>query len=1685
MNGFKLHASQLRAMLVRNITLKFREKRKLLWEVLLPLYSFVVLAFMKMAIPNPHYPSLAQPPYSSGIFDNFSLHLNYTVAVVPNTTEIMEFLDRVSEKWDAYRNDRGNEIVFVTFGSKDDLYEQYWCDPTSFSMAIIFEDDNPFAGQKLEYEIRSNPSFVAAPPSSTLFADLSACRENSYALAKALEKSKIVDDDKCPAYRYYTSGFVTLQMLLDFTKISIDTGTEVNLTNIDLRLFPKEEYTAADWMLVFRLVIPAYLVMSLSQFVTYLLMLIVKEKERKTEETLKIAGLRNSVFWLSWFLVYAAFVILLAVAATWSMFTLNVFRKSNFLLIFVLIVLYGFSIINFSFMLIPFLSHYRTAGVIGNFIVNTISLLYLIRLMVKRIDAKFLWLVSLLSPTAFTLAVDKALTMDVNGDELSLKNLWTGPGMSFGCSMVILCIDNFLYALLAYYFDQVIPGDYGAKRSPLFFLEFFFKIWKQMFSSDSKSATIGRPADEEIANENIEPVSESLKEKVGIEIVDLHKKFSTWFKKKETFALNGINLKIYEGQITAILGHNGAGKTTLFNILTGMTKPTSGTAFIFGHNVRHANELNVVRRMFGVCPQHNVLFDKLTAKEHLKLYSAIRGIKYSNQDGEVAQVLKDINLTQEAEVYSKYLSGGQKRKLTIACAVIGSPKILIFDEPTAGIDPYSRRNVWSVLQKYKAGKVILLTTHFMDEADLLADRKAVISNGQLRCVGTSLFLKNRFGIGYHLTFALENGDTSREIFRAVRRHIPQVELARHYGKELSLILPYSSVDKFATLFNQLESDMRHGGNRLGISSFGISMTTLEEIFLHLEKGEEFDHAEGSMGNRVLRQRLQNAESSSIRRRRISNSSSRLDPNENADGDHRISWDFELDADKMRPNYSDMLAQLLKLRFRNFIREPARCLSIFLVPLLFFTIGVHFVYKSNPDLKTKTVLLSRETYDNSTIIVHDSVGSGLLPLSNQSSTYSTNDLKSVIFDQRPSLGLIAIGQCCEELNISIFYNDTAVHSLPVIVNLLDAALYRRLLNTSDSSETATIVTKSYPFLPKAQSGLFDFTLISIAFGLGVQFIAITVIISTDYVYDRELKAKNLLRVNGLPFWMYYCSFFMVLAFTLTIIVGSHLFLIVVYDLTPFKQPAALSVLTLLFMLYIPCAILFATCLSYFFHSAETTQSVLLNSTSIVGLLPFGIVLLVDLMQIRSIYMFVLHSIFSIFDSFYLPFAIVYFVGRVYLSCLSNEACSYVSVRDYLTPEILIIAASCCLQIPTLTLIIQLLEYWRSFAKAKQQCNTPVSATNSIAERDNDDVKLENFRVTNFLSTSGPNSAEYPLIILRNLTKRYRERRTRKLFSKKTREQRYQVQEPKAAISNLTFAVGQGEIFGLLGHNGAGKTTTMKIITSEEYADGGQVRIKGLNITEEDYRRIFKYVGYCPQDDVLWKNITVREHIELYATIRGIPRDRMDEIIDAYLDGLHIRTHADKYSHQCSGGTKRKLSFALAMIGAPSIVLMDEPTNGMDPQSKRFLWDTILGSFQGSRGAILTTHAMEEVDALCSKVGILVNGKLRCIGSTQHLKNLYGAGYTLEIKIKSDDNPMLDKEHRVKEFVNDNFPMATLEETFSDHLVFRIPQLSVRSLGYCFTEIEKAKQSLQIEEYSFSQTTLEQVFMKLAHTEESDL
>lgn len=221
----------------------------------------------------------------------------------------------------------------------------------------------------------------------------------------------------------------------------------------------------------------------------------------------------------------------------------------------------------------------------------------------------------------------------------------------------------------------------------------------------------------------------------------------------------------------------------------------------------------------------------------------------------------------------------------------------------------------------------------------------------------------------------------------------------------------------------------------------------------------------------------------------------------------------------------------------------------------------------------------------------------------------------------------------------------------------------------------------------------------------------------------------------------------------------------------------------------------------------------------------------------------------------------------------------------------------------------------------------------------------------------------------------------------------------AVQQVSFGLDYGECFALLGVNGAGKSTTFKSLTGDVVPTSGQISIQGFDI-QKDFTSARKLIGYCPQVDAIFPLMTVKEHLEFYARLKGIPERKRQRAINKAIEDLNLKDHKNKPAGTLSGGNKRKLSVAMATIGNPPIILLDEPSAGMDPQARRFMWNVVEKISQRDKrsAVIVTTHSMEEAEALATKLGIMVRGGIfRCFGTSQDVKSKFGVGYEVEIKV----------------------------------------------------------------------------------------
>jgi len=321
---------------------------------------------------------------------------------------------------------------------------------------------------------------------------------------------------------------------------------------------------------------------------------------------------------------------------------------------------------------------------------------------------------------------------------------------------------------------------------------------------------------------------------------------------------------------------------------------------------------------------------------------------------------------------------------------------------------------------------------------------------------------------------------------------------------------------------------------------------------------------------------------------------------------------------------------------------------------------------------------------------------------------------------------------------------------------------------------------------------------------------------------------------------------------------------------------------------------------------------------------------------------------------------------------------------------------------------------------------------------------------------------------------------------------QAKGPVHAVRGVHLGVKRGEVFGYLGVNGAGKTTTLACLTGERAITYGDAYINGTSISHQTTVR--RFVGYCPQFDALFPLLTGREHLSFYGRVKGLTGTELQTQIAMLLNVLSLNKYANRRAGTYSGGNKRKLSVAIAMIGNPPIVFLDEPSTGMDPMARRSMWQFIRETMNG-RCVILTTHSMEECEALCHRLCIMTAGQLRCLGTPQHLKSKFGKGYQLDLTLEDrhhggnegDDEKSIEADKQAVERQLSTLFHLTLVEQAQTKLVYEVMlrndlemdgNSAKMSLGSIFRALEEFKKKLPISSYALNQTTLEQIFIKMA-------
>ncbi|KAH8319096.1 hypothetical protein KR067_008631 [Drosophila pandora] len=1169
----------------------------------------------------------------------------------------------------------------------------------------------------------------------------------------------------------------------------------------------------------------------------------------------------------------------------------------------------------------------------------------------------------------------------------------------------VLIFQSIMYAVLYNYLGCVFPGPGGLKRPFFFFLD--PKTYQKRQRNEYTTAPRGAQA---------------------IIITELCKKFRTG--NRETLISDNLNMTINNKEITVLLGHNGAGKTTMMNMIMGLVPKDSGKIIVCSER-----DVASYRHLIGFCPQHSVFMSYMTCHQHLEFFSQLRGATRREASEWADTKLLKLGLGGKRDEFGRNLSGGMKRRLSLGIAIAGNTKIVILDEPSSGLDINSRRDLWDILLLLRKEKAILVTTHYMEEAEVLGDTICILANGRLQCSGSPLELKRRSDIGYRLKLEV-NDFTFREneIMQLIHSYVPTARVLNVVKPTVYVCLPYAYKSTFHEMLHKLEMK----ATSLGISTISMTDTSLEDVFLKCAgEQDQVDTPDGSRTDAPL-----------------------------------LSAPYKrLPSQHIAPSLWQLWLAVFYKKWTFLRNEWLYSLIMLSIPVVcdlgaLFTMHALSVVEYEESLPLKlSQMQSGIVYIHNPKLYYPDVEqqirrqielNGLMAKTME--TRGNNDVKNESLDlQRENLadflqnvvGIIDMDRSTEDSPaVEIFFSGNRYHSSVDLLNLVDSSMLKL---SRPESEIDTTYVPIRRFVSEVSPTRLEYYAVIVSVGM---FFFMFYFISLPF---REYANgfRQLQTMSRFTFWFSTFAFdVLVLTF-----VCSILMLLQQLLMPPelYSTPELRVIVMSIFFYgcsYLP--ILYS--LGNNFKSISTISTYLLLMLIVSAIIP--------LITSSNAAAMKLHETKIAFLCFLPDFNLNHQLRIINENFITRRRSG--QNQPLISEDLFFVYAVvvCVLVMALFTIVLehkylrryvaQHLTSWRTGCLYNANKNKRTSISPSTPPTEMDDCAREEERVKVLMKES---TQDYPLIVS-NLRKSYNQ---------------------VTAVNGLSFATNRGECFGLLGVNGAGKTSTFQMIAANLAIDDGSIRIDGIDILKDEvaYRQRF---GYCPQYDALNKFMTAEQCLHYMALLRGLSSasegpNSATENVKFWLEKMHLTKYQQVQVRHYSGGTKRKLLAAMAMIGAPTIVLLDEPTTGVDPISRRFLWQCIKDFQNQERTVVLTSHSMDECEELCNRLAIMAHGKFKCLNNICALKRL--SGFTIKLKMR-EDTETDENVNIITSTLKDQFEGLELRENHAGTLTYFVgtqERIVLWSHVFKITEDNLTDRLGHIvADYSVNECTLEDIFLK---------
>ena len=1261
---------------------------------------------------------------------------------------------------------------------------------------------------------------------------------------------------------------------------------------------------------------------------------IIEEKEKQLNHFLYRQGISKFTYYFSWMIF---FMIISIIPSFCTSFIISFFILYHGLYLYNCLIYFLFilNIFGFCFFFVSFVKKVDTGQkivkliYIGSIIVGIILL--------QTGISKIVRIIFIILPNINLMISINLIVLLDNFEKIDLTLLTTKHNEislfdSFLISIITFIIYIILGTIIISFNEGTLKNLFSNKES-----EEEEKGEKININSDDKNLT-----QFDIHHENLsEKNQDLLTQKNCLSIKNVYKIYG------DLKAVNNFNGDIFPDEIFCLLGHNGAGKTTLIKMISGLEELDNGNIFLDGISL--ILNKDYLYKNIGLCTQEDLFFEDLTVEEHLRLMSELKGQK-TNMN-EIYNLIQSLDLYKKKDDFAKNLSGGQKRKLCIALALIGNSKLILLDEPTSGMDVIAKKQLWKFLEGYKKDKIIILTTHSLDEAEYLGDRIGIMNEGRFICSGTSSYLKNNYPCGYNINILIDSNkskyETRRDLFNQLK-NIDNTAEIKIESKHVFSINFLNLDNRVNDIFNLIDLN----SNEYGITNYTVSTTSLEDVFIKLNDKNYSNQAVNKIEDEII----------------IKDENQLLHRNVTTSSFCKQIW----------VNLKKNLITLKRTKIKFLIEIlTSSIFVIFYIGMSEYIIQTDKTKEQNlTDLLTKnTIYYSTIDFDfniikNSSFVKDKSIN--FKEITNISKTDNISEINEKFYKQMKyhyEKLYIVLKQESSVIKSLIFTQYGESEYYIAATNLIFSSFYEYQTNIKISAFNEI---SNVPLGIKTQK-ISDFLmkLLSV-FVIWFSFIFFIANMIEIPLFDRYNNVKHLLFLSGENMFAYWIGF--IIVDLIKFIIYALILLLILYNSDKaylycffFEIPFFLSLVLLIYCISyvfdnISNANMFYNILMFFGTFLLIVLSLILNSNAFLNVL-----------NTDKFYFNYIHDLLPSSTFLLSLFFIVSFTD----SSQENKLKSYAKLTINKSLVFLI-------QIILYSIILFLLEI-----RIIQRVFNSILFHTSYNKNDINEINSLQVGLLNNPSSEYINTEKEKVISNKNLT-------TKIVNLSKT----YWIccNRNIRAVRNLNLGLESNEKFGLLGFNGSGKTTTFKCITNQILYDNGEISLFHLN-NQKDFEIIRKKIGYCPQENALFDYLNVTDTINYYKELKGI-----SENIDSILERFGLKNYKKTLCKNLSGGNKRKLTFAIALMGNPKIILLDEPSSSVDPESRRGMWKNInlLSKNGDNYNMILTTHSMEEAEVLCDTVSWFKDGNFVCVGNPEKLKIKYSIGYLLQVKFNSIEN-----------------------------------------------------------------------------------